>query len=203
MAPVLHAQTAPKSKRYQINNKKQVSKQSSRKHDSLPIQRPPITPNPLPPKPLLHTHPTRLIEIHPPNLHNPINLLLRPLIQPRSTIFRLDVLGQIKVGAVEAGFRVFREGRAGREPHVAETVQPVGDVRCGAVDVFRDCTGGCYVGDWGGVGFPLGAGQVEDWVDGLVSGVYVGVLGWGGERTGCADEEEEGEGVEEEGHVCG
>ena len=48
----------------------------SRKHNSLPIQRPPIPPHSLPRKPLLPNQPSRLIKSHAPPLHHPLHLSL-------------------------------------------------------------------------------------------------------------------------------
>ncbi len=132
---------------------------TSRKHHSLPIQRPPIRRNPLPPEPLLHHHPPRLIKPNPPTPHNPLHLPLRARIQPPPTISRFDILGQTEIAAVESGFGVFGEGGGGGEADVVEAVEEsvlevVGDV----IEGGRDGAGGCYVGDGWREGFPEVAG---------------------------------------------
>ena len=112
------------------------------KHNSFPIQRPPITPDPLPPKPLLHPNPPRLIKPHSSHLHQPINLLPRPLIQSPSRILRLNILRQVEVAAVQAGLGIIVEADAVGEAGVAEGVEVVAQVRARAVEGFGDCARG-------------------------------------------------------------
>jgi len=67
------------------------------KHDSLWIPRPTILVNILPPKPLLHDHPPRLIKPTTPALHNRPYSLLALLIQALSTVPTFHILAQVKV----------------------------------------------------------------------------------------------------------
>lgn len=75
----------------------------------------------------------------------------------------LDVLREVEVRAVQAGFCVVGESARCWEAYVAVAVDPVGDVLDEVVDGFGDGSGRGYVGDWRGEGFPLVAGGVEDW----------------------------------------
>lgn len=128
----------------------------SRKHNRLPIHRPPIRPNPLPTKNALDINPPRLIKPDPPPLHNHIDVPLRVLVQPSPAIAGLDVLRQVKIAAVQAGFGVALPGR--RQAGVADARVGVRQRVVQVVEPGWDGTRGGEVGDWWGVGFPEGAG---------------------------------------------
>jgi len=135
----------------------------SRKHDSLPIRRPAVACNSLPPKPLLHPQSPRLVEADPPALHDPVDLLLRTLIQPPSRVLRFDVLSQVEVAGVEACLRVFRERHGGWQARVAEAVDVPSRTIDQVVQRFWDRSWRCHVGDRRGVGSPFLARYVGDW----------------------------------------
>lgn len=52
----------------------------SREAHELGIPRPPISIDPVFPEPLLHVHPSRLVELEPPLLHNPQDLLFGRIV---------------------------------------------------------------------------------------------------------------------------
>jgi hypothetical protein len=92
------------------NKMKEVLQRSQTvKHDSLGIPRSTILINILPPEPLLHDHPPRLIKPTPSALHNSLYSLLSLLIQALSAVSTLDILTQVKVCTAESSFDVVFE----------------------------------------------------------------------------------------------
>lgn len=75
---------------------------------------------------------------------------------------------------MQAGLDVLGEGGRRGQADVAETVEVVGEGGAEVVKWLRDSARRGDVGDWWGVGFPLGAGGVEDCGRWDVSMVVVG-----------------------------
>lgn len=123
----------------------------SRETYKLRIPWPPIRANAFPPKPVLHNHLPRLIKAQVPLLHHPQHLLLPRLIKTRSFVSTDNIIGDVEVCAVEAGFDVATEG--GRDWCVAV------EVECGDEDRWTWETGDGFAG----LREPAGAGEVEDW----------------------------------------
>lgn len=123
---------------------------SSRKANKFRIPRHPIRRNALPPKPLLHNNPSRLIKPDIPLLHHPQHFLLPRIVQSGPLIATNNVIGDVEVRAVEASFDVAAEGgwdrRVAVEVEGSETQVWTGEARDGLA----------------GLGKPAGAGEVKD-----------------------------------------
>lgn len=143
--------------------------------DEFGISRPPILPNALPPKPFHDDQAPGLIEIDTTRLHQTLQLALTAVIEAGARVAGFDVGAQVEGAAVQSGSGIVGEG--GREAGVAERG-----------------------GEGRQAGEPVLAGEVDDFVRISLTCCERGSHPGTRLRTGCAEEQEDREAVEDVRH---